>query len=165
MAIACSRAAGRTSTSTRVALELETVSLGQLKRYQIACYANLYLRNRRFSELVRLVIAQRAVGAELLRSAAARTAVEAAHRLRAHGTTPQSPRPRRLLPHRRHPAMEVADERGHCRPGDEDVVAGQPRSDCRDAEQAHLSAERESIGAARRRGARKRPTGTGAGSR
>ena len=61
-------------------LELETVSLGQLKRYQIACYANLYLRNRRFGELARLVVAQRAVGAEMLRSAAARTAVEAAQR-------------------------------------------------------------------------------------
>ena len=32
-------------------LELETISLGQLKRYQIACYVNLYARNRRFAEL------------------------------------------------------------------------------------------------------------------
>ena len=83
-------------------LELETVSLGQLKRYQIACYANLYLRNRRFSELARLVIAQRAVGAELLRSAAARTAVEAAHRLRprhdASVTSTRAPAPTPAAP-------------------------------------------------------------------
>ena len=32
-------------------LELENVSLGQLKRYQLRCYANLYLRNRRFRDL------------------------------------------------------------------------------------------------------------------
>jgi anaerobic magnesium-protoporphyrin IX monomethyl ester cyclase len=57
-------------------LELETVSLGQLKRYQIACYANLYLRNRRFIELVRLAVANRAVGWELIRSAIGRTALE-----------------------------------------------------------------------------------------
>jgi anaerobic magnesium-protoporphyrin IX monomethyl ester cyclase len=83
-------------------LELETVSLGQLKRYQIACYANLYLRNRRFSELARLVVAQRAVGAELLRSAAARTAVEAAHRLRPRHDAPitstQAPAPTLAAP-------------------------------------------------------------------
>ncbi|NDU79632.1 hypothetical protein GWI34_44660, partial [Actinomadura sp. DSM 109109] len=43
-------------------LELETVSLARLKRYQIACYANLYVRNRRFGELARLVVGNRAVG-------------------------------------------------------------------------------------------------------
>ena len=43
-------------------LELDTVSLGQLKRYQIACYLNLYLRNRRYLELARLVAEHRAVG-------------------------------------------------------------------------------------------------------
>ena len=37
-------------------LELETVSLGRLKRYQIGCYVNLYVRNRRFGELARLVV-------------------------------------------------------------------------------------------------------------
>lgn len=63
-------------------LELETVSLGQLKRYQIACYANLYLRNRRFLELVRLAVANRAVGWELLRSALGRTALETFRRVR-----------------------------------------------------------------------------------
>jgi len=58
-------------------LELETVSLGQLKRYQIGCYVNLYVRNRRFLELTRLVVANRAVGWEMLRSASGRTAAEA----------------------------------------------------------------------------------------
>jgi len=61
-------------------LELETVSLGRLKRYQIRCYADLYVRNRRFLELARLVLANRAVGWELLRSAAARTALETRRR-------------------------------------------------------------------------------------
>jgi len=61
-------------------LELETVSLGQLKRYQLACYANLYVRNRRFRELARLVTANRAVGAEMVRSAGSRTVVEALRR-------------------------------------------------------------------------------------
>jgi anaerobic magnesium-protoporphyrin IX monomethyl ester cyclase len=62
-------------------LELETVSLGQLKRYQLRCYANLYVRNRRFGELARLVVGNRAVGWEMLRSAASRSTVEAARRL------------------------------------------------------------------------------------
>jgi radical SAM superfamily enzyme YgiQ (UPF0313 family) len=57
-------------------LELETISLGQLKRYQIACYVNLYLRNRRFAELLRLVVSHRAVGWEMLRSAVGRTTRE-----------------------------------------------------------------------------------------
>jgi hypothetical protein len=58
------------------ALELEHVSLGQLKRYQIRCYLELYLRNRRAGELARLLVSHRAVGWELARSAAARTVVE-----------------------------------------------------------------------------------------
>ena len=62
-------------------LELETVSLGQLKRYQLRCYVNLYVRNRRFRELARLAVANRAVGWELLRSAAGRTVVESARRV------------------------------------------------------------------------------------
>jgi len=62
-------------------LELETVSLGQLKRYQLACYANLYLRNRRFRELARLAVTHRAVGFELTRSAAERTVQESLRRL------------------------------------------------------------------------------------
>jgi anaerobic magnesium-protoporphyrin IX monomethyl ester cyclase len=57
-------------------LELETVSLGQLKRYQIMCYMNMYLRNRRYLELLRLVVSHRAIAWEMLRSAIARTAVE-----------------------------------------------------------------------------------------
>jgi anaerobic magnesium-protoporphyrin IX monomethyl ester cyclase len=64
------------------ALELETVSLGQLKRYQIGCYVNLYARNRRFLELARLVVANRAVGSEMLRSATGRTVLEAVRRVR-----------------------------------------------------------------------------------
>jgi anaerobic magnesium-protoporphyrin IX monomethyl ester cyclase len=63
-------------------LELETVSLGQLKRYQIGCYANLYVRNRRFVELARLIVSHRAVGWEMLRSAANRTLKERAQRIR-----------------------------------------------------------------------------------
>lgn len=61
-------------------LELETVSLGQLKRYQIGCYVNMYVRNRRFLELARLTAANRAVGWEMLRSAAGRTVLEALRR-------------------------------------------------------------------------------------
>ena len=63
-------------------LELETVSLGQLKRYQIACYLNLYARNRRIRELARLAAANRAVGWEMLRSAGSRTVLETARRVR-----------------------------------------------------------------------------------
>lgn len=61
-------------------LELETVSLGRLKRYQIACYANLYIRNRRFLELAQLIVSHRAVGWELVRSAIGRTALESIRR-------------------------------------------------------------------------------------
>ena len=70
-------------------LELDTVSLGQLKRYQIACYFNLYVRNRRFLELARLVVGNRAVGWEMLHSAVGRTAQELSASLR------PSPRPAR----------------------------------------------------------------------
>ena len=63
-------------------LELENVSLGQLKRYQLACYANLYVRNRRFADLARLAVSHRAVGTEMLRSALVRSAAEAGARLR-----------------------------------------------------------------------------------
>jgi anaerobic magnesium-protoporphyrin IX monomethyl ester cyclase len=75
-------------------LELETVSLGQLKRYQLRCYANLYVRNRRFGELARLIVGNRAVGWEMLRSAGSRSVVEAARRVsprRAHPVTTISP--------------------------------------------------------------------------
>jgi anaerobic magnesium-protoporphyrin IX monomethyl ester cyclase len=60
-------------------LELETISLAQLKRYQIACYLNLYARNRRFVELAKLIASHRAVGSEMLRSAVGRTARELVH--------------------------------------------------------------------------------------
>ena len=65
-------------------LELETVSLGQLKRSQIGCYVNLYVRNHRFLELARLVVANRAVGWEMLRSATGRTAMETVRRAGVH---------------------------------------------------------------------------------
>jgi anaerobic magnesium-protoporphyrin IX monomethyl ester cyclase len=73
-------------------LELEDVSLAQLKRYQIACYVNLYVRNRRFRELVRLAVTNRAVGWEMLSSATARTLAEAGRRVRVSGIPPLSPR-------------------------------------------------------------------------
>jgi anaerobic magnesium-protoporphyrin IX monomethyl ester cyclase len=78
-------------------LELETVSLGRLKRYQIECYLNMYVRNRRFGELGRLAVANRAVGWEMLTSAIGRTALEGRRRLahRSGGVTatpPPSPR-------------------------------------------------------------------------
>jgi len=63
-------------------LELDTLSLGQLKRYQLACYANLYIRNRRFGELAQLAVSHRAVGWELVRSAIGRTALETVRRRR-----------------------------------------------------------------------------------
>jgi anaerobic magnesium-protoporphyrin IX monomethyl ester cyclase len=77
-------------------LELETISLGQLKRYQIACYVNLYARNRRFAELGRLVVSHRAVGLEMLRSAVGRTARETLDRVtgrRAPAAPQPAPRP------------------------------------------------------------------------
>jgi anaerobic magnesium-protoporphyrin IX monomethyl ester cyclase len=67
-------------------LELDTISLGQLKRYQIACYLNLYARNRRFGELVRLIVSHRAVGWEMLRSTAGRSAQELVARIRGKQT-------------------------------------------------------------------------------
>ena len=78
-------------------LELETISLGRLKRYQIACYVNLYARNRRFPELGRLVVSHRAVGREMLTSTIGRPVLEARRRLRPRSTRvtatpPPSPR-------------------------------------------------------------------------
>jgi anaerobic magnesium-protoporphyrin IX monomethyl ester cyclase len=72
-------------------LELETVSLGQLKRYQIGCYVNLYVRNRRFLELARLGVGNRAVGWEMLRSAARRTALESVRRVGRRGRDQRVP--------------------------------------------------------------------------
>ena len=65
-------------------LELETVSLARLKRYQIECYLNMYLRNGRFGELGRLAVSNRAVGWEMFASAVGRTAIEARRGLRRH---------------------------------------------------------------------------------
>jgi anaerobic magnesium-protoporphyrin IX monomethyl ester cyclase len=75
-------------------LELENVSLGQLKRYQLRCYANLYLRNRRFRDLARLVEGNRAVGWEMLRSAAGRTMLEAIRRFGLRPAHPSLPNER-----------------------------------------------------------------------
>ncbi len=61
-------------------LELDGVSLGALKRYQLWCYANLYLRNMRWGELARLVASHRAMAWEMASSAARRTASEGARR-------------------------------------------------------------------------------------
>jgi anaerobic magnesium-protoporphyrin IX monomethyl ester cyclase len=69
-------------------LELETISLGQLKRYQLACYLNLYVRNRRFAELARLVVSHRAIAIELLRSAAGRSLREGVQRVRRQRLAP-----------------------------------------------------------------------------
>ena len=74
-------------------LELETVSLARLKRSQIACYLELYLRNRRFVDLARLAVRQRAVGWELLRSAIGRTATELVSAFPASAPRPAAPRP------------------------------------------------------------------------
>jgi anaerobic magnesium-protoporphyrin IX monomethyl ester cyclase len=62
-------------------LELETVSLGQLKRYQIECYLNMYLRNHRYRELGSLAVANRAVGWEMFSSTVSRTMLETRRRL------------------------------------------------------------------------------------
>jgi radical SAM superfamily enzyme YgiQ (UPF0313 family) len=75
-------------------LELESVSLGSLKRYQIECYLNMYLRNGRLRELGRLAVDNRAVGWELLTSAVGRTALESRRRLRRSQTrVTESPPP------------------------------------------------------------------------
>jgi anaerobic magnesium-protoporphyrin IX monomethyl ester cyclase len=58
------------------ALELDTVSLGQLKRFQLQAYANLYLRNGRVGELLRLVWDHRALAREMAWSTTSRTARE-----------------------------------------------------------------------------------------
>ena len=79
-------------------LELETVSLGRLKRYQIGCYVNLYVRNRRYRELLRLAVSNRAVGWEMLSSAVRRSAVETRRRV-AISASPQ-PSPTRAIPRR-----------------------------------------------------------------
>lgn len=50
-------------------LELETVSLARLRRYQLAAYANLYVRNGRLVDLARLAVTHRAVGWEMIRGA------------------------------------------------------------------------------------------------
>ena len=75
-------------------LELETVSLGQLKRYQIACYVNLYLRNRRFRELGRAACrAPRGRRGSCCALPSARTAVEARIGAAAAPASARRPRP------------------------------------------------------------------------
>jgi anaerobic magnesium-protoporphyrin IX monomethyl ester cyclase len=58
------------------ALELETVSLGRLKFFQLWAYLNLYLRNRRFGELARMVWDHRAMAQEMAWSMVARNTRE-----------------------------------------------------------------------------------------
>ena len=112
-------------------LELETVSLARLKRYQIECYLNMYLRNGRFRELGRLAVANRAVGWEMFTSAVGRTAIETRRGLRRHAA---SARPLGLFPDRRDPGTEIVQERGHRSPSDHDVVARDARSQCSEEE-------------------------------
>jgi anaerobic magnesium-protoporphyrin IX monomethyl ester cyclase len=50
-------------------LELEGLSLGKLKRYQLLCYANLYLRNLRMLEFGKLVLSHRAMAWEMAAAA------------------------------------------------------------------------------------------------
>ncbi len=74
-------------------LELEGVSLGQLKRYQLACYLMLYLRNWRITDLVRLSWAYRSMLTELVSGAWNRTVSEAYARiLRRVGVASVGPR-------------------------------------------------------------------------
>jgi len=128
-------------------LELETVSLGQLKRYQIACYANLYLRNGRLVELARLVVSNRAVGWEMLRSAVGRTVLEGARSLRRQGDA--SPRPLDLLPDGGDAAAEVVDERGDRRPRHDDVVTRNTLRRSRRQQQNGLGTEGPRVDAGR----------------
>ena len=46
-------------------LELDDLSLSQLKFYQMWCYANLYIKNGRLAELGKLVVSHRALAAEM----------------------------------------------------------------------------------------------------
>ena len=47
-------------------LDLEGISLGQLKFYQMWCYANMYLRNRRVVDLLGLLVSHRALATEMV---------------------------------------------------------------------------------------------------
>ncbi|XXX78788.1 radical SAM protein [Sorangium sp. So ce134] len=87
------------------ALELEGLSLGELKLYQILSYLRLYVQNGRFRELASLVTGHRRMAAEMLVDAAV-------HLSRRRGTTappaaagpggerprPPGPAPRAALP-------------------------------------------------------------------
>jgi anaerobic magnesium-protoporphyrin IX monomethyl ester cyclase len=63
-------------------LELDGISLGKLKFYQIWCYLNLYLRNRRFGDFVRLAGSHRTLAVEMLSGWVRQTLREWAGRLR-----------------------------------------------------------------------------------
>jgi hypothetical protein len=62
-------------------LELDGISLGRLKFYQIWCYANLYLKNRRFADAARLVRSHRTLAVEMLSGWVRQTFRERAARL------------------------------------------------------------------------------------
>ncbi len=47
-------------------LDLDDISLGQLKFYQMWCYANMYIRNRRVADLLELVGSHHRLAAEMM---------------------------------------------------------------------------------------------------
>lgn len=63
-------------------LELENVSLGTLKAYQIWCYLKLYLWNARFSDLFGMVLEYRQMATEMLVMTSRRLVAELAVKLR-----------------------------------------------------------------------------------
>jgi anaerobic magnesium-protoporphyrin IX monomethyl ester cyclase len=64
-------------------LELDGISLGTLKFYQIWCYVNLYLRNRRLGDFARLAGSHRTLAVEMLAGWVRQAVREWAGRLRA----------------------------------------------------------------------------------
>jgi anaerobic magnesium-protoporphyrin IX monomethyl ester cyclase len=71
-------------------LELDGISLGRLKFYQIWAYVNLYLKNRRLGDAVRLVASHRTLAVEMVLGWVRQTLRERSARLRgAPATTPR----------------------------------------------------------------------------
>ena len=126
-------------------LELETVSLGRLKRYQIACYLNLYVRNRRF----RSWRPRRRESRGRLGDAALGGRADRARDASALGSDALSGSPR-PSPRRRYARAEVVDERGQVAQVTSDVVAAMPGC-------AAAAASSASCAPRARRGRRGRP--------
>lgn len=63
-------------------LELDDVSLGTLKLYQLWCYVRLYLWNFRLLDLLRLLVEHRALAVKMIWETASRLASEVPHALR-----------------------------------------------------------------------------------